>query len=247
LLEIKDKYKKILTVEDYLNLKIKPDVFCIIRHDVDRNPVAALKMSKIEKELSVRSTYYFRLKNNTFIPDVFMEIHSLGHEIGYHYECLSDSNGDIDKALLLFEEALNRFKQYLPIRTICMHGRPLSGSDNRNMWVSKVNHDLLNNKYGLLGEVYLDIDYSDILYVSDTGRNWVNNRSNIYDIVDSKIKLNFKNGSELLKYLSGKPHSKLIFQTHPERWTDNVIDYIAQVTKDIAINTIKKIICYARN
>ena len=60
-------------------------------------------MAEIENNYGVRSTYYFRAKKNVFVPQIILKIAEMGHEIGYHYECLSDTNGDVEKALIDFE------------------------------------------------------------------------------------------------------------------------------------------------
>ena len=96
--------KNILCFEEYFKLNTKPDNFVIIRHDVDRMPYRALNMAKFESKKGIKSTYYFRSKKHTFKPKIIKEISSLGHEIGYHYESLSDAKGDMDLAFANFEK-----------------------------------------------------------------------------------------------------------------------------------------------
>src|SRR5690606_27946736 len=134
-----------------------------------------------------RSTYYFRAKPNVFKPDIIRTILRYGHEIGYHYENLSDTNGDIKRALEDFEKNLLRFREITPITTISMHGRPLKPYDNRDLWRDPSRHALLKEQFGILGEIYLDIDYSDIAYISDTGRNWTADVANVRDKVHSNL------------------------------------------------------------
>ncbi|MHA1468780.1 MAG: hypothetical protein ACTSP6_11990, partial [Promethearchaeota archaeon] len=97
----------------------------------------------------------------------------------------------------------------------------------------------VEKKYNLIGEIYLDIDYSDIAYINDTGRNWNSTKSNLRDKVNSKIKTDFSSSQRLLNYLNNEPHPKLIFQIHPERWSDNYLEYIVQFLKDKSINFVK--------
>ena len=97
----------ILQFQEYFNLNPKPDNFVLIRHDVDRMPYRALNMAKLESKKGIKSTYYFRSKKHTFKPKIIKEISSLGHEIGYHYESLSDAKGDMDLAFADFEKNLN--------------------------------------------------------------------------------------------------------------------------------------------
>ena len=231
--------------DEYI-LSSKTGKICLVRHDVDRKPMNALNMAKLEHSLGVISTYYFRIKPNTLKPNIIKEISALGHEIGYHYESLSDTDGNIDEAVKDFEKNLKTLKQIVPIKTCSMHGRPLKPFDNRDIWKVKTNHDYLTNELGLLGEIYLDIDYKDIAYVNDTGRNWTSGKSNRRDKVDSDISADFSSKTELLDYLHNKAHNKIVFQIHPERWSDNKIEWLMQNTKDKMINFAKIIISLIR-
>lgn len=240
---ISSSYAKIITFCEYFKQKEVPDDFCIIRHDVDRFPWRALQMAQIEFKMGIASTYYFRSKWHTFRPEILLKIHRLGHEIGYHYECLSDTFGVMEKAFKNFEYHLLKFRQIVPVSTISMHGRPFSSYDNRNMWRNPEHHRTLSERYEISGEAYIDIDYNDILYITDTGRNWKTEASNRRDRVVSEVQIDFSGGKELLNYLAGQPHSKLIFQAHPERWTKHAPSYALQLIMDRAINATKKLRC----
>ena len=239
---IKKSYPHILRFDDYFRSDPKPDSFCLVRHDVDRRPHNALRMAELEHSLGLKATYYFRTKKHTFVSDIISSIASLGHEIGYHYESLSDFKGDMQKAIEDFDKNLARLRSVVPVSTVAMHGRPLSAYDNRQIWASTEQHSKLVDHYKLLGEVYLDIDYSDIAYISDTGRNWSPSNNNRRDIVESQISLSFSNGQHLLNYLSHHPHPKLVFLIHPERWSENDIEYGIQYIKDKIINVIKAMV-----
>ncbi len=66
--------------------------FCLIRHDVDITPWAALTMAEVECEEGVCTTYYFRLHAPTYnllepaSAAVVARIAAMGHEVGLHYE-----------------------------------------------------------------------------------------------------------------------------------------------------------------
>ncbi len=62
---------------------------------------------------------------------------------------------------------LERLRKLYPVKTICMHGSPLSKYDNRKLWEK---HDYKD--YGIIGEPYFDVDFSRVLYLTDTGRCW---------------------------------------------------------------------------
>ena len=66
----------------------------ILRHDVDRSPQNALIFAQKEQQYGIRSTYYFRATKNSFREDIIKQIYELGHEIGYHYEDLSNAQGN---------------------------------------------------------------------------------------------------------------------------------------------------------
>jgi hypothetical protein len=104
---------------------------------VDRKPENALKMAELEHALGVCSTYYFR-HPHTFIPEIIEQVLSLGHEVGYHYEVLAKAKGDYEEAIGLFARELEEFRSLCDVRTICMHGSPLSRYDNRDLWKSMI-------------------------------------------------------------------------------------------------------------
>src|SRR5690625_8009539 len=91
----------------------------------------------------------------------------MGHEICYHYESMDTADGDPVLALKHFEDGLKRLRDVTEIRTICMHGSPLSRYDNRDLWKSYSYRD-----YGINAEPYFDMDFSRVLYLTDTGRRW---------------------------------------------------------------------------
>lgn len=229
--------------DEFLEQNLKEqDSFCLIRHDVDRRPSLSLDMAKLEHSMGIKSSYYFRIKPVSYKKSIIKEIASLGHEIGYHYECLSDSDGDIPKALDDFKVRLADLRKIASIKTCCMHGRPFKPHDNREIWRVKENHDILLTELKMLGELYLDIDYSDISYINDTGRNWSSTKSNRRDKVESNMNSDFESSDELLKFFKTPTNRKIVFQIHPERWSDSPFEWYQQYLKDALINFIKKLL-----
>jgi len=100
----------------------------------------------------------------------------MGHEICYHYESMDTADGDPVLALKHFEDGLKRLRDVTEIRTICMHGSPLSRYDNRDLWKSYSYRD-----YGIIGEPYFDLDFSRVLYLTDTGRRWDGDKVSVRD------------------------------------------------------------------
>ena len=78
------------TLQDFIQQP--EDKVIILRHDVDLKPGNALVIAKIEKEVGIKASYYFRIVKESYDEDIIRQIAEMGHEIGYHYENLSDIN-----------------------------------------------------------------------------------------------------------------------------------------------------------
>jgi hypothetical protein len=50
----------------------------------------ALVIAKIEKEAGIKASYYFRIVKQSYDENIIEKIAEMGHEIGYHYENLSE-------------------------------------------------------------------------------------------------------------------------------------------------------------
>ena len=65
---------------------------CLLRHDVDADPAAALELARIEAELGIASTYFFMLRSPLYNllgranTDLVREILGLGHHLGLHLD-----------------------------------------------------------------------------------------------------------------------------------------------------------------
>jgi len=227
-----------ITVADYFSSNYdaaKP--FIMIRHDVDRKPNNSLAMAKIEKEMGIKSTYYFRTIPETLKPAIIKQIATFGHEIGYHYECLSETNGNYERAIEDFEINLNKLNNLVPIKNIAMHGRPLSKWDSRLLWDQ---YDY--KKYGIISEPYFDIDFEKILYITDAGRCWNNDAINLRDRVSSSFKFSFFHTKDIIDQLNnGKLPNMIMINIHPEHWAKNKIEWYSIFIVRMIKNIMKKI------
>lgn len=207
-----------------------------LRHDVDRLPNNALVLAKLEYSLDIKSTYYFRILNHVFQPEIIKEIKSLGHEIGYHYEDYSLAKGDIKNAVKSFEKNLSNLRDITEINTLCMHGSPLNKWDNRKIWDTIDYH-----AYGLTLEPYYDINYNEFFYITDTGRKWNNVNINIRDKVKTKFKIKIKSTRHIIKLLKrGEIPNKIIINTHPHRWFEPGLMWFWEVLFQNIKNVIKR-------
>jgi len=233
-------YKTYTLYQYYLALEKNnmEDRYFILRHDVDLNSKNALRMALIEKQFNIQSTYYFRLARPRISqPKIIEEIASMGHEIGYHYEHMSDAHGNVEKAKLLFEENLKKLRNITEVKTVCMHGRPFSKYDGRDFW----NYYKLAD-FKLVLEPYINIDYRDKFYFTDTGHCWDNEKFNIRDIVKSKGNLNVSNTSELIYLINHDDIDKAMILTHSDNWIDNIFIWLFYKILFKTINTFKRLL-----
>jgi hypothetical protein len=158
----------------------------ILRQDVDLLPENSLIFATIQAEKGIKATYYFRTVPQNYNEQIIKEIYSLGHEIGYHYENVGTTaqrhkgitaeKKIIEIAIESFKENLERLRKIVPVKTICMHGSPTSRWDSRLLWKYYDYHD-----FGIIGEPYFDINFNEVLYLTDTGRCWDGDSYNIRD------------------------------------------------------------------
>lgn len=210
----------------------------ILRHDIDRREHKAVEIAELESREGVIGTYYFRCRR-VFNGAVIHRVADLGHEIGYHYENLSDCGGDMAAALHDFDRKLQQLRVLAPVYTIAMHGAPLSRFDNRDLWRS---NDF--RRYGLDGEAYLSIDFSRIRYLTDTGRCWDAGATNLRDRavgagLAPPADLPHSTADLIREVLSGR-HAHLYLTCHPERWASGRLEWLALCSNDAAVNLAKR-------
>lgn len=224
----------VVTVQDYLaNV---PEFPCLVlRHDVDRDCKNALVMAKLEYEYGLKSTYYFRYPY-TFNLKVIRQIYSLGHEIGYHYEVLDKAGGDCQKAIALFQKELKIFRKSFPVKTVGMHGNPLTKWDGKDIWRLFDFRD-----FGIIGEAFLSC--SDIpIYLTDTGRNW-NGKNNFKDKLPAENRnKNFRNTVDVIRFLNSNKDNIIYLNCHPERWGPGPWAWAKALIRDHFFNFVKKVL-----
>jgi hypothetical protein len=182
-----------LQFQDFLNNEGSQKQI-VLRHDVDARKENSLQFAKMQHKMGIVGTYYFRMVPQSFDEKLIKEIASLGHEVGYHYEDVSlmaqrhkgtkaqrqktgNQNSQnatqgkeeeiVKYAIESFVENLEKLRKIVPVNKVCMHGSPMSRWDSRLLWKYYDYHD-----FGIVAEPYFDIDFSNILYLTDTGRRW---------------------------------------------------------------------------
>jgi len=253
------------TFSEFAGKPVKQAV--IIRHDVDRKPGNALKMAQLEKQVGINGTYYFRALPGSFDKKVIEQIAGMGHEIGYHYENLStvarrkeyrkretaaDNRDPKDRnRKFLYKSALNDFKKNLemfrklvPIKTICMHGSPLSRFDNRDLWKVYDYRD-----FGIECEPYFDLDFSEVFYLTDTGRRWDGDHVNVRDRVNQTDKKRpvYRTTWDIIDAVTaGTFPLRVMITIHPQRWSDNSFDWAWELISQRVKNAGKRMLIRAK-
>jgi hypothetical protein len=237
ILKLKENGYLIKKISDYFFIKNNASPIVYLRHDVDRMPGRAVEMARQESENNFLSTYYFRCdKNRNFPLEAIGKIDKKEHEIGFHYESFSRCKGENLNALQLFRNELEELRKIANIRTIAAHGAPLSKWSNMNF--GSGNQGLFK-ELEIIGDARENIDFSNILYVSDTGGNF-GSEHNLRDKVEG---LNLKRKytiKELIDLLKPDKYPFLVINTHPERWSNSFFGKKQIKVTDFMINQLKK-------
>jgi hypothetical protein len=217
--------------------------YILLRHDVDLKAANSLATAQIEHELGICATYYFGVVPQSNQPDIIRSIAALNHEIGYHYEDMAICQGDHQRAYAHFQEQLTYFRQFYPVRTICMHGAPTSQWDGKELWKKYDYRDL-----GIIGEPYFDIDFSQMFYLTDTGRCWdgykvsVRDKIPVYQDQWNAQGLVYHTTSDVIRAAEqGSLPSRIMITTHPQRWTNSLLAWLKELFVQNAKNIIKRL------
>lgn len=208
----------------------------ILRHDVDLRPSKSLQFASLQHDLGIRGVYYFRANPQSWNEGVILDIAALGHEIGYHYESLTTCKGNLTLAIQDFEKNLTELRRLAPVSTICMHGSPLSRFDSKDLWKTYQYSD-----FGIRGEPYFDIDFSKVLYLTDTGRRWDGEKVSVRDKVSSGFDFNFRGTDNIIEAIKQNLlPEQIMFTFHPQRWSDNPFQWVGELVSQNAKNFVKK-------
>lgn len=236
---------QLVTFERYCSDKtaVEDSKFVILRHDVDLKSENSLATAQIEHSLGMQASYYFRVVKQSNKPEIIKAIAAMGHEIGYHYEDMAICEGDAEKSITHFKRQLAYFRQFYPVKTICMHGAPRSPYDGRDLWKQFDYRD-----YGVAGEPYFDVDFSKVFYLTDTGRRWdgfnvsVRDKIPVYqDQWEKKGWVYHTTDDIIMAVEEGTFPLQLMMTTHPQRWTDAQGAWLMEAGVQSVKNVVKRI------
>lgn len=186
------------TFTNYIDFEGLTTPFIIKRHDVDFSVHRALALAKIENELGIKATYFFNPHcefYNLFereISDKIIEIKSLGHKIGLHFDShywgiLEQKQ--LDEFLLIDKNLMDTvFK--IDVQEFSFHNTTPFTMSCKEPYYS-----------GLLN-VYSNRFFDDINYCSDSNGFWRYER--------------------MPEIISSRKYEKIQLLTHPEWWVEKV-------------------------
>lgn len=200
--------------------------YLILRHDIDTDLVTAKEMWKIEQQLGIESSYYFRL--STIDVSFMQTIHASGSEASYHFEEIAtyckrnklknrdDVHNNIENIRSIFKENYLYLKQLtgLPMKTVASHG------------------DFVNRKLGISNEEILK---------DERLRTELGIHLEVYD--EAVMKYVTRRHSDMLAPTFWKPKSPLYsiqknkqviyILTHPRHWqihlAENLVDNLKRL------------------
>jgi len=147
------------------------------------------------------------------------------------------------RAYQLFKTHLEQLRQYVPVKTICMHGSPKSRYDSKDIWKE---YDY--REQGIIGEPYFDIDFNEVFYLTDTGRRWDGWKVILRDKVPQqetwkKAGLVFQSTKDIIQAAEqNNLPNKIMITTHPQRWTDRPWPWMKELVWQGVKNVVKGIL-----
>lgn len=233
LTRLRDHGYSLRPVRAYFESPALPAVY--LKHDVDRLPGRAVAMARAEHALGAAATYYFRCTPaGAFSAAAIREIASLGHETGFHYECLVRARGDERAAAQRFERELAALRAIAPVVTVAAHGSPLSHTSNMGQ-----SRGLDLARLGLLGEPGVHFDFERGVYVTDTGGIF-GSADNVRDRVVGRNWPAPTPPEILALELTPERFPLVLLNTHPERWPRGHFGLVQATITDALANAAKR-------
>ncbi|MCB1562206.1 MAG: hypothetical protein R3D66_01225 [Alphaproteobacteria bacterium] len=139
---------------------------CLLRHDIDVDMEAALRMAKLEHARGVRATYFFMLRSPVYNltaranNDFARQITALGHDVGLHYDQAYHPGDQRSEAeWMAFEAAFLEGLLDVEISTISFHQPSPAVLEGRI-------------ETGRFLNTYTDPASKGFHYISDSNRQW---------------------------------------------------------------------------
>ncbi len=221
--------------------------YVVLKHDVETDVRKAFIMAEIEQKYAHCGSYYVQayLLDNSENIKMLTQMQQMGHEISYHYDVMDSNKGDIEKAIIEFENNKQLFENNgFILSTVCQHGNPIvervGYTSNRDFFRT----ENVQKKYPEISDImvnYKEKHNTDYLYFSDAGRKFrlifdpINN-----DVINSDDKnVEFEDLTKITEYIK---KGCCIISTHPHRWCSSAVIYVIKNAIFKAVKTTAKIL-----
>ncbi len=216
-----------------------------LKHDVESTPSKALRLAQIEAKYGHQATYYVQSYLMTEENrQLFDEIQKLGHEVTYHHDVMDGGMGDLDKAVTIFNENLEKFKDLgFEVKTVCQHGNPMSSFENRDFFRSEKIRgiypkmaDIMVNFGEMIGKQYV--------YVSDVGMSFkiVKDPVNSDKIKEDEKYIVLGTLDKVAEEIAAHPHGNYMISSHPHRYFQSYFKAWLKTTVFIVVRSCAKIL-----
>ncbi len=246
-----DEFCKTLKEKGMLSIPAKEvgeNPYIVLKHDVETDVAKAYELAKIEAGYGHRGVYYVQayLLDDAQNVEFLQKMQAMGHEISYHYDVMDSTGGDLDKAILEFEENKKKFEEKgFSLVTLCQHGNPvverIGYTSNRDFFRSERVREL----YPSLSDIMVNFKEkygTEYTYFSDAGREFKMIFDPLYnDVTPSDDKnICYRDLSAVLSALDAAEN--YIISTHPHRWTSSAANYVIKTAIFKAAKTAAKIL-----
>lgn len=198
--------------------------FFTVRCDIERQLTHTLSFAEELSKAGVPATFYFHTRIDCYNPSIFEKIKFLGHEIGYHYECLDRKQGNFPEAAKLLKAEIEKFRNdgFL-LETICAHGE--AGLIKTGY---KYNYDLFLKYPEILSEYNIEEAYLDI-------------KAKLSPYYISDVYTSYNRFWKSLESIKQKNHFTQIV-LHPHRWHNNPVLVGREILRDLIQLSSNKIL-----
>jgi hypothetical protein len=162
------RFEKINTSMNPVGIKSSGDSICFLRHDIDFDPVNALRLAEIEVKHGAVSTYTVLLSGQYYSPfekktkTILRELNTYGHEIGLHFDPTAyeiSTETQLDHYIRKEREILQDL--------LSTHVSMFSFHNTTDFSMS-----CRNESYGGLVNAYSHFFHEDVEYTSDSNGYW---------------------------------------------------------------------------
>lgn len=185
---------------------------CDVERDIRHHKWFAQKL----ESANVRASMYFHTRVGSYDEYIMAEIQGMGHEVGFHHECLDRCRGDFPAARELFLREVDLFRSAgFDLKSVCSHGE---NGIKKTSYLS--NADLFRQYPNLLREaglveVYHWLADSGAIYYSDTFRSVAKFNDFLLD----------ENSAQ-------SDYRILMLLVHPHRWRGSRLHVAKEVLQD---------------